>query len=164
MKKQELIDYINKHDNGETENGFEFKLNIEHFGNQIDILVDNISSVNAEPQISILTEIITDLQLFNPNKINWFKEKIWNHYSRNMKSAWFGFVNYEGFQNEEDANYAHFKFNSKDDAYKALKLGCVVIYVYKKGIRNFDLVFSCPWELEHGITIGVSNHQFSHIE
>lgn len=164
MNKEELKQYIKINDNGKAKNGFQFELDISYFGSQAYIMVSNIQHVNSEPEISILTEIIADLQAFDPNTTEWFKEKIWKHYQRNMKNAEFGHVNYDGFQNTELANYSHFKINSQEEAYKALHLDCVGIYVPKEGIRSFDLSFSCPWNLEHGILIGVANHQFVHMD
>lgn len=164
MTKKELINYLKLNNRCKIENELEFNLDVNYFGKQIPFLVSNISDIESEPEITILHEIITDIQKFNPNSINWFKDKIWNHFKIKMENGWFGMVNYNGFDNEKDANFAHFNIYSNEDAYKALKLGVVDIYVFKKGMRAFNLGFSCPWELEHGITVNVANHQFDGIE
>ncbi|MEO1628210.1 MAG: hypothetical protein AAFV25_23880 [Bacteroidota bacterium] len=163
MTKDELIRYIHENDAGQTENGFAFQMNVPQMGAQVDVLIDSISSTSSEPNMSILSEIVKDLLAFHPKEHEWFQNKIWENYCWNMREGWFGFVDYNGFPNTESANLAHFAIENPTQVIRAIALKHVGICINKEGVRNFDLTFSCPWDPEHGITIGVTNHQFSHM-
>jgi len=164
MNKGELIEYIDQNDSGMYDGGLAFKLDIHHLGKQIQVFVDNIVSTKAEPEISILAATLLDILAFNPRSTDWFIDKIWDHYKHAIENGWFGFVNYEGFENSTEANYSHFKVRSIDHIYETLDNPTVIIRIENDGNRYFALLYDCPWDSDHGLSIGIFNNQFDYFE
>jgi len=129
---------------------------IDFFEEPVSIIVYSILNTESGPKVNTLKEIINELLNFDPKHKVWMKENIWKHYDISIGGASYGMVNYEGFDNHKKANEAHFKVYNADDAYAALELKHIYIDL-DSSFRSFHIIYICPWEMEHGLTIFVNN-------
>lgn len=164
MNKKEIINQIQLSSKSKYENEVEFSFFLDHFQVEVEFCVNNIPSLDSQSSQGILLAVMNDILSFNPNSMEWFQIKIWEHFNQSMDSTWFGMVNYEGFENEKEANINHFKIKTAAEAVDSIKLGYVHIHLNSLENRSYQMNFSCPWEMEHGIIIGVLNNQFSYME
>lgn len=143
----------------------EFRINLylDFFKTDFELLFANLPSTESEPQMSLLTEIVNELINYDKSNKEWIKEEVWQHYKICVENTSYGMVDDSGFDNEMDANIAHFKIYNSDDAYKALKLSEIMTDMSFLDFRYFNLIFKCPWDNEHGIWIGVKNGKFDSI-
>ena len=165
MTKEEIIEKGNFILNEMNPKYSEFKINLylEFFKKNQEILFANLPSLNSEPQMTVITEIINELLNYNATNKEWLKDEIWKHYEICVENTGYGMVPDVGFENEADANRAYFKVFNRDDAYNAIRLDEVWIDINFTEFRYFNLSFSCPWDDEHGVSIGVKNGKFDSI-
>ena len=143
----------------------EFRINLylDFFKTDFDLLFSNLPSLESEPEMTILSEIVNELINYDENNREWLKEEIWKHYKISVENTSYGMVDNSGFANEKDANISHFKIHNKEDSYNAVKLSEIMTDMSFTNFRYFNLIFKCPWDNEHGIWIGVKNGNFDSI-
>ena len=152
---------LNKHKAEYSE--FRIELYLDFFKTKFEILFSNLTSMESEPQMTVLTEIVNELINYDEKNKKWLKEKIWEHYKICVENTSYGMVDDSGFENETEANISHFGIYNKDDSYNALKLSEIMSDMDFTEYRYFNLIFKCPWDNEHGIWIGVKNGKFDSI-
>lgn len=113
--------------------------------------------------MTLITETINELLCFDQTNKDWLSDQIWKHYEIYVENVSYGMVPYEGFDSESEANRAYFKVYSREDTYDAVKLKEIWADMDFTEFRHFNLVFKCPWDDEHGISIGVINGKFDSI-
>lgn len=136
---------------------------LDFFKKDFEILFSNLPSLESEPQMTVLTEIVNELKSYDENNKIWLKEEVWKHYKICIENTSYGMVDDSEFDNEIDANIAHFKIYNKEDSYNALELSEIMTDMSFVDFRYFNLIFKCPWDDEHGIWIGVKNGKFDSI-
>tara|TARA_R110002126_G_scaffold289763_1_gene445421 strand:- start:3732 stop:4232 length:501 start_codon:yes stop_codon:yes gene_type:complete len=136
---------------------FKIELYLDFFRTNNEILFSNLTSLDSEPQMTVLTEIVNELISFDKKNEEWIKDKSWEHFKICVENTSYGMVDDDGFENEKEANIAHFKIYNKEDSYNALKLKLIMVDLDFTEFRYINLIFKCPWDEEHGIWIGVKN-------
>lgn len=137
---------------------------MEFFNKEFEILFSNLPSLDSEAQMIVLTETVNELIDFDVSKKEWIKDKVWEHYKMCVENTSYNMVEDDGFDDEVEANIAHFKIYNKDDAYEALQLNEICSDLDEPNYRYFNFIFKCPWDDEHGIWIGIKNGEFDSID
>lgn len=165
MTKEEIIKKGQFHLNEHRPDYSELRINLylDFFEKEMEILFANLPSLSSEPQMTLITETINELLCLDQTNKDWLSDQIWKHYEIYVENVSYGMVPYEGFDSESEANRAYFKVYSREDAYNAVKLKEIWADMDFTEFRNFNLVFKCPWDDEHGINIGVINGKFDSI-
>ena len=165
MTKEEIISkgkfILNKSNFEYSE--FRINLYLDFFKTDFEVLFANLPGTETEPQMTVLTEIVNELINYDIDNKKWLKREVWEHYKICVENTSYGMVEDSGFDNEIDANIAHFKIYNEDDAYDALELSEIMSDMDFTDYRYFNLIFKCPWDDEHGIWIGVKNGKFDSI-
>jgi hypothetical protein len=166
MTKEEIIEKGSFKQSASTPSYsyFEIELYLPFFEKIVKISATNLPSLEAKPEMNLITAIINELLNYPLSNREWLKREIWNHYDTIISSASYGMVAYEGFKSEKEANQAYFKIYNPEDAYNSAELEFILFDVSFLDFRYFNLHYKCPWESEHGIRIGVMNGQFDSIE
>ncbi len=166
MTKQEVIEKgqfeVNERHAEYSE--FKIRLYLQFFRQEHEVQFFQLPSLDSEPQITLISDIVNDLLNFDSANEEWLKDEIWRHFNVCIENTSYGMVPDEGFDNEVDANRAYFKIQNRDDAYRAVNLTEIWTDVGFTKSRYFNLWFDCPWEDEHGIKIGVENGKLHSIE
>ena len=147
-------------DNGINE--FKMNLSIPFFEEEVEVFAFNISRSYSEGEINLVTEIVNELLNFPVNNKTWLKREIYNHYLACISN-----MDYSHGLHGDDLffkNQQHFKIFTEDDAYEKIKLKMIWFDVSYIGFRYFNLEYSCPWEKEHGIKIGIMNGEFDSMQ
>lgn len=144
--------------------GFSIELFVTFFNKSIEVQFDNIPNLQSEPHVNILTRIVNELINFDEANRPWLEKEVWDHYMICVDSTSYGMVDDTGFDDEKEANMAHFNIYNPADALKAIELREVMSNLDFTDYTYFNLIFDCPWENEHGIWIGVKNGQFDSIQ
>ena len=165
MTKAEIVQtgkhYLNESNVNHSE--FRIKLYLEFFGKEQEVFFANLPSLTSEPEMTILADIVNELLNFDIANKEWLKNEVWKHYEISVENTSYGMVPEEGFRNESDANRAYFKIFNKEDAFKAIELVQIWTDLKFTKVNYFNLSIECPWEDEHGISIGVKNGKFDSI-
>ncbi|MEL6557326.1 MAG: hypothetical protein AAFQ94_04030 [Bacteroidota bacterium] len=164
-----IEDIINKGtfhpDNSHPEySAFSIPLFLKFFNVEIEVRFDNIPGMESDPHVNILAKIVNELIDFDESNRLWLEEEVWKHYLLCVETTSYGMVDDSGFDDEKEANMAHFNIYTPADALKAIELDEVMSDISFTEYSYFNLIFSCPWENEHGIWIGVKNRQFDSIQ
>lgn len=165
MTKEEIKSRGNFMPNKSNPECSEFRIitYLNFFKKDFEILFSNIPSLESEPQMTVLTETVNELKSYDESNKKWLKEEVWKHYKICVENTSYGMVDGSGFDNEIDANTAHFKIYNKEDSYNALELNEIMVDMDFVDFRYFNLIFKCPWDDEHGIWVGVKNGKFDSI-
>src|SRR5690606_32986665 len=120
-------------------------------------------SLDSEIELDLITELVNELLSFNHLHEVWLKKAIWSHYDSSVSNTSYNFVTVNGFENEREANMAFFGIHSQEEVYTSADIEYVWVDVSIVDFRYYNLVFCCPWEGEHGISIGVKNGEIDSI-
>ena len=134
------------------------------FEEKVNILAVELSSLEAEEELAYITKVVNELLAFDLQNKVWLKREVWEHYQAIIANSSYGMVSMEGYNNEKEANAAYFKIYTDEDAYDSVKLTKIWFDVMYREDIYFNLIYSCPWEDEHGIKIGVKNGELDSIE
>lgn len=163
MTKEEIINNGHFLQN-ELYSQFEITLFLPFFKKEVKILAINVLSAESEAEMNLIVAVLNELLTFEQKNEVWLKREVWNHYQSCIKNNSYNGVILHGFNNEADANKAHFNIFSEEDAFKSIFLDQIWFDVSFLDFRYYNLEFNCPWEREHGIKIGVMNGEFDSIE
>jgi hypothetical protein len=166
MTKEEIISKGSFIPNAESPkfSQFEIELFLPFFDQDVKILVVNIPSLEAIPEMNLVKETINELLNFPLQNKSWLKKEIWGHYLMCISNISYTGASGSDLNDESQANKNRFKIFNEDDAYNNIKLKMVWFDVSFLNFRYFNLEYKCPWETEHGIKIGVMNGKFDSIQ
>ena len=165
MKKEEIINNGKFILNSETPefSEFEILLFIPFFDQDVKVLFQNLVSLDSIPEVNLIVEIVNELLEFPDKNKVWLKKEIWNHYETYVSNTSYGFVTLKGFSNQREANMAYFNIRNENEAFENVQLEMIYTDLSFLDFRYFNLIYKCPWENEHGISIGIMNGEFNSI-
>lgn len=137
---------------------------ISFFDKSVKVLALNLSNLESDKEMNLVTEIINDLISFKSHNEKWLKRAIWRHYKSCMQNISYNNISIEGYTNMEEANTAYFKIYTEEQAYSRVQLEQIWFDVSFLDFKYYNMGYKCPWEIEHGIKIGVMNGEFDSIE
>ncbi len=165
MEKSDIVEKGTYIINEQNHNLSDFKIELffEFFDQECEVLFMHLASLDAEPQMTLLIETVNHIVTLDESNRDWLKREVWNHYLICIKTTDYGMISYDGFTSNMDANMAYFKVFGPEDATKQMQLHQIWTDLNFTKSSYFNIEFSCPWESEHGIHIGVKDGKFESI-
>ncbi|RJG47521.1 hypothetical protein D1Z90_10295 [Motilimonas pumila] len=147
-----------------SNSSFEISVFLPGFKKEVKVVACNLVSLDLTEQMSYVAETVNSIISFGAKDYVWLKEVIWKHYESCISNISYAMVDSEGGDNEIDANRKYFNISSPSEAFSLASLEVIWFDVSFLGVDYFNLHFSCPWETEHGVMIGISEGKLDYYE